>query len=84
MSRSLKDNIDTNNNNSNNHNGHSNINLHNNNSNIGLRCMVMMHNNSIPMIRSQFVKTHVPIGSEVVPFCGLYLESHKVIPKRNY
>ena len=26
----------------------------------------------------------LPIGSELVPFCGLYLESYKVIPKRNY
>ena len=26
----------------------------------------------------------VPIGSEVVPFYGLYLESYKAIPKRNY
>ena len=26
----------------------------------------------------------VPIGSIVVPFCGSYLESYKVIPKRNY
>ena len=25
----------------------------------------------------------VPIGPDVVPFCGLYLESYKVIPKRN-
>ena len=27
---------------------------------------------------------YLPIGSLVVPFCGLYLESYKVIPKRNY
>ena len=26
----------------------------------------------------------LPIGPEVVPFYGLYLESYKVIPKRNY
>ena len=26
----------------------------------------------------------LPIGSRVVPFCGSYLGSHKVIPKRNY
>ena len=26
----------------------------------------------------------LPIGSKVVPFCGLYLESYKVTPKRNY
>ena len=26
----------------------------------------------------------VPIGSVVVPFCGLHLGSYKVIPKRNY
>ena len=26
----------------------------------------------------------LPIGSGVVPFCGLYLGSYKVIPKRNY
>ena len=26
----------------------------------------------------------IPLGSEVVPFCGLYLESYKVIPKRKY
>ena len=25
-----------------------------------------------------------PIGSKVVPFCGLYLGSYKVTPKRNY
>ena len=25
----------------------------------------------------------LPIGSKVVPFCGIYLESYKVIPKRN-
>ena len=24
------------------------------------------------------------IGSIVVPFCGLYLESYKVLPKRDY
>ena len=27
---------------------------------------------------------HVPRGSMVVPFGGSYLESYKVIPKRNY
>ena len=27
---------------------------------------------------------HPIIGSIVVPFCGLYLVSYKVIPKRNY
>ena len=26
----------------------------------------------------------LPIGSKVVPFCGSYLGSYKVIPKRNY
>ena len=26
----------------------------------------------------------VPVGSIVVPFGGSYLESYKVIPKRNY
>ena len=26
----------------------------------------------------------VPIGSIIVPFCGLVLGSYKVIPKRNY
>ena len=26
----------------------------------------------------------IPRGSIVVPFCGSYLESYKVIPKRNY
>ena len=26
----------------------------------------------------------LPIGSIVVPFCGLYLGSYNVIPKRNY
>ena len=26
----------------------------------------------------------IPIGSRVVPFYGSYLESYKVIPKRNY
>ena len=28
--------------------------------------------------------TKLPIGPSVVPFCGLYLKSYKVIPKRNY
>ena len=26
----------------------------------------------------------LPIGSIMVPFCGLYLGSYEVIPKRNY
>ena len=26
----------------------------------------------------------LPIGSMVVPFCGSYLGSYQVIPKRNY
>ena len=26
----------------------------------------------------------LPIGPQVVPFCGLYLESYKALPKRNY
>ena len=26
----------------------------------------------------------LPIGSKVVPFCGLYLDSYRVIRKRNY
>ena len=26
----------------------------------------------------------IPRGSIVVPFCGSYLETYKVIPKRNY
>ena len=26
----------------------------------------------------------LPIGPQVVPFCGLCLESYKVLPKRNY
>ena len=26
----------------------------------------------------------LPIGPQVVPFCGLYLESYKVFPNRNY
>ena len=26
----------------------------------------------------------IPLGSYVVPFCGLYLEPYKMIPKRNY
>ena len=30
------------------------------------------------------VLAHLTIGSIVVPFGGSYLESYKVIPKRNY
>ena len=27
-------------------------------------------------------RARLPIGSKVVPFCGLYLESYKVTPKK--
>ena len=38
----------------------------------------------IPKPLSQPVDLKLPRGSMLVPFCGLYLGSYKVIPKRNY
>ena len=32
----------------------------------------------------QFLAQALPIGPKVVPFWGSYVESYKVIPKRNY
>ena len=34
--------------------------------------------------RDRMFITWLPLGAIVVPFCGSYLESYKVIPKRNY
>ena len=34
--------------------------------------------------RSLSALVALPIGSLVVPFCGLYLDPYKAIPKRNY
>ena len=31
-----------------------------------------------------FVQEALPIGSIVVPCCGSYIESYKVVPKRDY
>ena len=33
---------------------------------------------------SGFSSAYPYIGSEVVPFCGVYLDSYKVNPERNY
>ena len=35
-------------------------------------------------LRKNVKRIIIPIGSKVVPFYGSYLESYKVIPKRNY
>ena len=39
---------------------------------------------SFPATYGRFILLRIPIGSKVVPFCGSYLGSYKVIPKRNY
>ena len=53
----------------------------------GLECLEEAFFQLLSSLRSTLSKsdTHrVPIGSIVVPFCGLYSGSYKVTPKRNY
>ena len=39
---------------------------------------------TLGIYKAQLSKPYtLPIGPEVVPFCGLYLESYKVIPHKN-
>ena len=47
-------------------------------------CLVGVHRFQRLVLIVPFRFRPLPIGPQVVPYYGLYLESYKVIPKRNY